>query len=227
MTGYFPADRADRIIAELEKAEAERCAEPPTDYVPWTEGEPIWVFGYGSLMWNPGFPHDRHGLGLVRGYHRRFCVYSVHYRGTPRAPGLVLGLARGGSCHGMAFRVPPEAVPATLGYLWRREMVSKVYTPKRVRVRVHGETHPAVTFVAVPGHAQYCRLHDLTDMAALICNGHGAGGPNCEYLFNTVAHLRELGIEDHRLAELEAMVRHRLAAADGGEAVHAAQKHRE
>ena len=227
MTVPFSSDSASRIAAFLEHAEAERCAEPPSDYVPWTEGEPLWVFGYGSLMWKPGFPHDRHGLGLVRGYHRRFCVYSMHYRGTPESPGLVLGLARGGACRGMVYRVPAESVRGTLRYLWRREMISRVYTPKVVRVLVDGETHRAVTFVAVPNHAQYARLHDLDEMAALICRGHGAGGSNCEYLFNTACHLRDLGIVDHQLTALESIVRDRLAATGHGVDGVAGQEQRE
>ena len=205
---------AERTAAFLEQAEAERCAEPPSDYVPWTEGEPLWVFGYGSLMWRPDFPHDWHGLGLVRGYHRRFCVYSMHYRGTPDAPGLVLGLAHGGSCRGMAYRVPAESVRGTLRYLWRREMISRVYAPKLVPVWVADEIRCAVTFVAVSRHAQYARLHDLSEMAALIARSEGAAGANCDYLFNTVRHLRELGIVDHHLTALEAMVRECQAAAD-------------
>ena len=214
MTASSPRDDATRMAAFLEQAEAERCAEPPSDYVPWTEGKPLWVFGYGSLMWKPGFPHDWHGLGLVRGYHRRFCVYSMHYRGTPSSPGLVLGLARGGACRGMAYRVPAESVRGTLRYLWRREMISRVYTPRLVRVRVDSAIYDAVTFVAVPSHAQYARLHNLSEMAALICCGHGAAGPNCDYLFNTTRHLRELGIVDHQLTALETIVRDRLT--DGG-----------
>ena len=211
MTASSPHDAASRIAAFLEQAEAERCAEPPSDYVPWTEGEPLWVFGYGSLMWKPDFPYDWHGLGLVRGYHRRFCVYSMHYRGTPESPGLVLGLARGGACQGMAYRVPADSVRGTLRYLWRREMISRVYAPKLVQVRVNGAARRAVTFVAVPSHTQYARLHDLSEMAALICCGHGAAGPNRDYLFNTVRHLRELGIVDQQLTALETIVRDRLA----------------
>jgi len=180
-------------------------AAPPDDYVPLADGAPLWVFGYGSLMWNPGFPYDRRAAALLRGYHRRFCVYSHHYRGTPEQPGLVLGLARGGSCRGVAFEVPPEHARPTLAYLWRREMISEVYRPALLSVRLPDGPVRACTFVARPAHEQYCPLTDPEDMAALIGKGHGLMGPNREYLVNTVRHLDELGIADtalHRLAEL-------------------------
>lgn len=176
-----------------------------TDYVPVAEGEPLWVFGYGSLMWNPGFPYETSEPALLQGYHRRFCVYSFHYRGTPEQPGLVLGLDRGGSCRGIAFRVAPADVRKTLAYLWDREMISYVYRPAWLPIRLAAGRVQACTFVADRAHEQYCRLTGLEAMAGVICKGHGRNGPNCEYLFNTVRHLDELGIREtplHRLADM-------------------------
>ncbi len=167
-------------------------------------GEDIWVFGYGSLMWNPGFPHIERQPALVRGWHRRFCVYSFHYRGTPERPGLVLGLDRGGSCRGVAFRVAAADAPATLAYLWEREMISAVYRPAVVAARLPGAIVRAAAFVADRCHEQYCHRLDDEAMAAVIAAGHGLMGPNRDYLDNTVRHLDELGIADtpiHALAE--------------------------
>ncbi len=170
--------------------------------------EDLWVFAYGSLMWDPGFAFTERRLGVLRGYHRRFCIYSLRYRGTPEAPGLVFGLDHGGACRGMLFRVArAEALPV-LESLWAREMVSAVYKPKLLPVRADdGETVPACAFVVDRRHAQYCRGLDLAASAALIRRSAGERGPNVEYLANTVDHLETLGIADHGLRLLLAAVR--------------------
>ena len=98
-------------------------------------GSDLWLFGYGSLMWNPGFPHRVAEPALLHGWHRSFCIYSHRYRGTPERPGLVLGLDRGGSCRGMAFRVGAAHAAEALHYLWEREMVGGVYHMREVSVR--------------------------------------------------------------------------------------------
>ena len=101
-------------------------------------GSDLWVFGYGSLMWNPGFPFAERHAATLPGYHRSFCVASHRYRGTPERPGLVLGLDRGGSCRGIVFRVAAADVPVALDYLWEREMDNRVYLPKLLQVRLRG-----------------------------------------------------------------------------------------
>lgn len=164
-----------------------------------------WVFAYGSLMWNPGFAHREARPALLRGYHRRFCVYSLRYRGTPERPGLVLGLAPGGACRGMAFRVPAEQGEAVLDYLWEREMVTGVYRPRWLRVATPDGTLEALSFVADPEHDQYCRL-EPAHTAALIRQGIGQRGPCREYLVNTDRHLRELGVRDRMLGRLIALL---------------------
>jgi len=178
-------------------------------YLPIPEGEGMWVFGYGSLMWDPGFPFVERQPALLHGYHRRFCVYSHRYRGSPENPGLVLGLDRGGSCRSIAYRVAAEAVLDVLDYLWEREMVTGVYRPTLLDVTL-GRGRPrcghikAAGFVVDRSHPQYAGDLDAEATAGLICRGHGHRGPNCDYLFNTVAHLDELGIADtplHALAE--------------------------
>ena len=188
---------------------------PTRPYVPVQPGQPLWVFGYGSLMWNPGFVFEERVPARLNGYHRRFCVYSHRYRGTPEAPGLVLGLDRGGSCRGLALRVAPGQVPQTLAYLWQREMVTGVYRPRLVTIRllerVDGEQRVAAcTFVADRRHKQYCGELDAERRVSLICQGRGTGGANWEYLANTVAHLEELGIHDAALSGLLERVRARL-----------------
>jgi cation transport protein ChaC len=169
-------------------------------------GSDLWVFGYGSLMWNPEFPYAERRQALLRGYHRRFCVYSHRYRGTPDRPGLVLGLDRGGSCRGIAFRVEPPHVEATIDLLWDREMVSGVYAPKIIKVATDEGRIPACTFVADRAHRQYCGELGPSDVVRFIRQGVGERGPNRDYLANTVGHLRDLGIVDQGLERLLAEI---------------------
>ncbi len=168
----------------------------------WKPAEPYWVFAYGSLMWNPDFPFEEKREVRLHGYHRAFCIYSYHYRGRPGKPGLVLGLDRGGSCRGIGFRIHPADVAAVTEKLWRREMVSEVYEPRRVRVQSATGSMAAQTFVADPRHEQYAGKLPFEQMVAMIRDGRGVNGANVEYLANTVEHLLALGIDDgplHRL----------------------------
>lgn len=155
-----------------------------------------WVFGYGSLMWNPGFDHVDCGQATLYGWHRSFCIFSHHYRGTPENPGLVLGLDWGGSCHGMVYRVPGRDARAVLGYLWDREMVTGVYQPRTLTARLEGRRLNCRTFTASRTHVQYAGRLSIAKTAAMIAGASGVGGANRDYLANTVAHLDELGIGD-------------------------------
>jgi glutathione-specific gamma-glutamylcyclotransferase len=166
------------------------------------EGEDFWVFGYGSLMWHPGFPHVEVRPARLRGLHRSFCVYSHRYRGTPQTPGLVLGLDRGGSCHGMAFRVPAAEGEEVLDYLYDREMVTGVYHPSWRRAESKEGPLRAITFVVDRAHRQYAGRLDHDAMVALILQGRGHRGHCLEYLANTVHHLRALGLRDRALEHL-------------------------
>jgi cation transport protein ChaC len=174
--------------------------------------EPYWVFAYGSLIWDPGFPFiDRH-RAVVHGYHRRFCLYSHRYRGTPDLPGLVLGLDRGGCCQGVAYQVAPAESAAVRDYLWAREMSNNAYRPVIVPARLEGGARvPVQTFVISPDHPQYAgRLPaDLT--ARLIASSHGERGSNQAYLENTADHLTELGIHDPAMLKLVRQVRQLIA----------------
>ncbi|HEX2826701.1 MAG TPA: gamma-glutamylcyclotransferase [Burkholderiales bacterium] len=162
----------------------------------------LWVFGYGSLMWDPGFDYVRSQPALLRGYHRAFCVTSTRYRGTPERPGLVLGLDRGGSCRGIAFLVPDANVEPVLHALWEREMPGRVYSPRVVSIDLGGARASALTFVADRGQDGYMGRLEVDEMARTIADCSGARGPNADYLFNTLRHLDAAGIRERRLYAL-------------------------
>jgi cation transport protein ChaC len=169
-----------------------------------------WVFAYGSLIWNPEFDYiERHRV-RVHGYHRAFCIASTRYRGTPDAPGVVLGLDRGGSCQGIAFRLATDQSVAIVEQLYRREMPDRVYRPRLLEARLaDGRTVHALTFVADRSHPSYVRLNrdELLRRLSSCCGGRG---PNRDYAINTWHALQQWGIEDAALAtlidELEAAV---------------------
>jgi cation transport protein ChaC len=173
-----------------------------------TDGD-LYVFAYGSLIWRPGFAHSAEHPALLRGYHRRFCIWSRLYRGTPEAPGLVLGLDRGGACRGVAFRVPARDAASVLDYLQEREMPrgEAVYERRTLRVILldSGREVRAVAFVADRAHASYCRP-EADVAAAAIARGLGQMGPNREYLLNTVARLRSMGVRDAGLDRIAALL---------------------
>jgi cation transport protein ChaC len=166
----------------------------------------IWIFAYGSLMWNPGFEHAESHTALLHGWHRSFCVYSHRYRGTPDRPGLVLGLDRGGSCRGIVYRVVRARARDTLAYLWDREMVLGVYRPRVLRPRREGERLACHAFTVDRSHTQYAGGLAMDDMIRLIRQGVGKGGHNRDYLTNTVRHLDILGITDGPLHRLHLLV---------------------
>lgn len=169
----------------------------------------LWIFGYGSLMWRPGFPFLEQAVAVIRGYNRSFCIYSVHHRGTGDRPGLVLGLDRGGTSHGMAYRIASEQARATLTYLRDREQVTGVYREILCPVALLDGSHrqvDAVCYVAERAHPQYTGGLDLSTQAAIIRGAHGVAGPNTEYLVNTNRRLRHLGVRDRALDRLEVLL---------------------
>lgn len=168
----------------------------------------IWVFGYGSLMWNPGFDFVAREPALLRGRHRALCVWSWVWRGTTERPGLVLGLDRGGACRGVAFRVAAGEVPAVLDYLDARERVTEVYLRRTVPLTLAGGRQVmAETYVVDRSHAQYAGRVSAEVAARIIRAGHGRGGSNVEYLENTLCHLDELGLAEGPLHELAKLAR--------------------
>jgi cation transport protein ChaC len=174
----------------------------------------FWIFGYGSLMWRPGFEFSRKEPALIRGYHRRLCVYSHVHRGTPERPGLVLGLDRGGSCRGVAFMVEPHGWSATLDYLRRREQVTSVYFERRmvIELTATGEKAEAVTYVVDRKHKQYAGVLPLGPLIEYVRQGQGVSGHCTEYVRNTLQHLREMKIGDSTLEAVAAKLQDQAAS---------------
>jgi cation transport protein ChaC len=203
-------------MKEQELIERRRLSPPP--------GEDFWVFAYGSLMWNPGFPFLESHPALVRGYHRSFCVESTHYRGTKEKPGLVLGLDRGGACRGRAYKVCRTQGKTVTDYLHEREMLSGIYEPRWLKSTLHptagspmevpstqDSPRPpprvveAAAFVVDRRHESYRRWQPER-IAEQILQGVGTKGTNIAYLENTVRHLDELGVADCPLHDVLRLV---------------------
>lgn len=171
----------------------------------------LWVFGYGSLMWRPGFPHEEAVHGFLMGAHRSLCVYSFIHRGTRSRPGLVLGLDAGGWCEGIAFYVAAPHVRETLNYLRRREQSNNAYRAmwKTVVLREAQRRHiRALCFVVNRGHRQYAGRLPFEIQGWLVRRSTGRSGQNIDYVVNTVRHLRECGIYDQRLETLVTKLGH-------------------
>lgn len=168
----------------------------------------LWVFGYGSLMWRPGFDFVERIPARLIGEHRALCVYSFVHRGTPEQPGLVLGLDRGGACRGIAFRVADAQRAATVAYLREREQVTSVYREVRRSVWLEDDARrriSALTYVVDRGHPQYAGRLNPAEQLRLVRQGHGHSGANRDYVLSTVRALEAQGCRDpqlHRLAEL-------------------------
>jgi cation transport protein ChaC len=170
----------------------------------------LWVFGYGSLLWNPGFEVAETRLASLEDFARSFCMRSIHHRGTETTPGLVLALdgQPGAFCDGLALRAAPGTEAETLAYLRARELISSAYVERHVSLGLDdGRRVEALAYVIDPAHWQYCRGLPLEEQARIIATATGGRGPNAEYLWNTAAHLAELGIEDADLQWLAERVR--------------------
>jgi cation transport protein ChaC len=175
----------------------------------------VWVFGYGSLIWNPAFHFVHKRTARINGYHRRFCLWTQLGRGSAENPGLMLGLERGGACRGVVFRIAEAAVETELDILWKREMFTGAYRPTWVTARSGSESVAAITFVINRENNRYAgRLPDDT-VARHIATAAGPMGPCCDYLFETVRHLAALGIRDPGLEAMAGKVHARRAPADG------------
>lgn len=169
----------------------------------------LWVFGYGSLLWNPGFAVAEQRHARLSGYARSFCMRSIHHRGTEADPGLVLALDAqdGAFCDGLALRAEPGTEDAVLAYLRERELVSSAYLERWLEIEIAGGIRAeALVYVIDPDHVQYCTL-ELEEQAHIIARAHGGRGPNTEYLYNTADHLEELGVPDPDLRWLTQRVR--------------------
>ncbi|MBY6057761.1 gamma-glutamylcyclotransferase [Leisingera daeponensis] len=170
----------------------------------------MWVFGYGSLLWNPGFPVARREVAVLHGYARSFCMSSIHHRGSEDKPGLVLALDEtdGAHCKGIALAVEAGHEEQTLADLRERELISSAYLERDLAVELgDGSSVTAVTYVIDPNHVQYCGGLSLEEQAQIIARAVGGRGPNTEYLYNTAEHLAEIGLHDRDLDWLAGRVR--------------------
>jgi glutathione-specific gamma-glutamylcyclotransferase len=169
----------------------------------------LWVFGYGSLMWRPGFEFVEQVPARLIGEHRALCVYSFDHRGTPEKPGLVLGLDRGGACRGVAFRVAAGLRNATVDYLRGREQSTNVYREVMRSVWLENEARQrvsAMAYVVDRGHVQYAGRLSLTDQLRFVQQGHGRSGNNRDYVLSTVKSIEAQGFRDAQLHQLAAML---------------------
>lgn len=184
------------MLREFDSYHAPDLELPPGD---------LWVFGYGSVMWRPGFPHRESRLARIYGYHRALCVWSWVHRGTRERPGLVLGLDLGGSCLGRAFRVGAADKVEVAHYLYSRELVTPAYLAVLVRLHLDDRVVPALTFIVDRSHPQYAGKLTPAQAAATVRHAVGHSGANPDYVASTVGHLDELGIPDsplHRVHDL-------------------------
>ena len=169
----------------------------------------LWVFGYGSLMWRPGFDFIEKLPARLIGEHRALCIYSFDHRGTPEKPGLVLGLDRGGACRGIAFRVARQHRDATVEYLRGREQTTHVYREVMRSVWLENEARQrvsALTYVADRGHVQYAGRLSLAEQLRYVRQGHGRSGNNRDYVLSTVKSIEAQGFRDPQLHQLAAML---------------------
>ena len=176
--------RRGRSIAAVDRLD--RCPDLP-------DGD-LWVFGYGSLMWQPGFEYVEAVPARVYGYRRALCLWSIVYRGTPEKPGLVFGLAAGGSCLGRAFRVRRSSRAPVLCYLWQREMIRGAYVPRVLGLHIGAEVKQGLAFVVDTGHPQFADNLSDDRIASIIGRSRGQGGHNLEYFLGSLDHLEEMGV---------------------------------
>lgn len=191
-------------------SDAELAASRERMLARWDGRSPVWVFGYASLIWNPELDFDARRTARAHGYHRRLCLRSVAYRGTPEAPGLVAGLDRGGSCAGVAFRLPASTVREQLARLWEREMFLGAYLPRWLTLTAGAERFAALAFVIDRRGPLYCAGLPEAELARVLCEARGARGTSLEYLEMTIAGLHAEGLRDRHLERLARLARQTL-----------------
>ena len=202
------AQRDDETkVASDDELLASRRGVVPDDF----DCSNVWVFGYGSLIFNPVIEHTKRVNAKIYGNHRRFCLRTRIGRGSPDCPGLVLALDRGGSCAGVAFKLNPETAIAELDLLWRREMITLAYNARWVKLHTDEDVKSGIAFVSIPAHQSYAPPMSLDSEAEIIAAASGFIGPCRDYLFDTVAGLHKHGIRDRHLENLVTAVKARLA----------------
>ena len=176
----------------------------------WNGKTDLWVYAYGSLIWNPEFEYLEKRLSILRGHHRSLCLWSRVNRGTPELPGLVFGLDRGGSCRGMSFRIRADAVPVTFEALWRREMATGAYHPRWLRCDTPDGVVTALAFVIDRNSAGYVKALPEHETIEIVRRASGRYGPCTDYVVQTHDALVAEGIEDRRLSQLTHRLRERM-----------------
>ena len=172
----------------------------------------FWVFGYGSLIYNPIIDHKQSAIASIYGYHRRFCLWTKIGRGSPDCPGLVLSLDRGGSCKGVAFQLNPQNAIDELDLLWRREMMTMAYQPRLLSLHTDIGLKRGLAFVANPTRPAYAQPMPFEATVEVVAHAAGFNGPCREYLYDTIKGMQACGIRDRQLEKLAAAVQQRLAS---------------
>jgi cation transport protein ChaC len=190
-------------------SQAERDASLARALSGWQGDTDLWVYAYGSLIWNPEFDHAEQRLGMLRGHHRALCLWSRVNRGTPEQPGLVFGLDRGGSCRGMAFRIRSQSVPEAFEALWRREMSTGAYHPRWLRCDTEQGAVKALAFVIDRSNSGYVKGLEDHQTLDIVSRAQGRYGPCVDYVVQTHDALCLAGIRDGRLARLAQRLRER------------------
>lgn len=196
-----------RIAAEDQLLESRRLIISDNDDV-----SDLWVFGYGSLIYNPIIEHSQRAIASIYGYHRRLCLWTEIGRGSPDCPGLVLSLDRGGSCKGVAFRLSPKNAIDELDLLWRREMMTMAYRPRLLSLHTDLGLKRGLAFVADPALPAYAPPMSFAETVEIVAKAAGFNGPCRDYLFDTIKGMRAFGIRDHQLEKLATAVQRRLAS---------------
>ena len=201
-------DGADASIASEEQLLASRRQLIADD----ADCSDFWVFGYGSLIYNPIIDHTQRAIASIYGYHRRFCLWTKIGRGSPECPGLVLSLDHGGSCRGVAFQLNPQNAIAELDLLWRREMMTLAYQPRLLSLHTEIGVKRGLAFVANPSRPAYAQRMPFETTVEVVARAAGFNGPCRDYLHDTVKGMQACGIHDQQLEKLVAAVQQRLAS---------------
>jgi len=210
----FTRDRIDAIVAEVRKhgpfetlSHEEREADRQQFLSRLPAGEDLWVFGYGSLIWNPAFHYVEARPARLFGYHRSFCLHLTIGRGSAENPGLMLALDKGGSCNALTFRIAAQQIESESEILWMREMLSGAYTPHYGNLKTDKGVVKGLTFVINRKHSRYLGDLGLDQTAEMIRNGCGPLGTCREYLKNTIEQLKKIGVQDRYLLKVQQHVK--------------------
>ncbi len=203
-----PTPCSFRVLTDEERNASLRQS---LEEVQWCEKQDLWVYGYGSLIWRPDFEFAEQRQALLRGYHRALCLWSRINRGTPEQPGLVFGLDVGGSCRGMAFRIPAESVPKVFDALWLREMPSGAYIPRWLRCRTsQGDIRALVFTMNRKTDAYVPRMPD-DQLRQVVYSAQGTNGPCIEYVMEPASALQRSKILDKRLQSVVQLLQSQTA----------------